>query len=166
LELFGQCNELHIVDEKAEGSGGVDSRPLFSPLLVGQKANASSTFRALELSCPQLSCESLKALALTCKWVFFCDGPDNASSNGLLKKHTSVLLRPAKNIFYIDEGCTAHLVNRSIFASVAREKYDKYFVGDVHAVAMACSQHSHVAVLQSALQAEVNNMEAYLANGF
>jgi hypothetical protein len=81
LELFAQCNTLSF----PWGHSGILNRQIILPPLIGQRANASCTFRAIEDSCPELSVASLLVLARLLPWIIYVDGPDNASANALKK---------------------------------------------------------------------------------
>lgn len=146
VELLAQCHSYHF----PAGGAGYQSRELRLPLVVGQNSTASCTYRCMELSCPELSMKKIIELARSCPYILLYDGPDNVSANGLLKKHISTIL--PRNVLYITEGCCAHLVNLCIFCSLPSQKH---FVGDVHAIALACSTHGNVTTLRTALLALV-----------
>lgn len=80
LELFAQCHELHTVSPF-----GVVSSNITLPLLVAQKADASTTFNALETSCPELKIESIVQLAEKVPYVFFQTDQTTQASTVLLR---------------------------------------------------------------------------------
>lgn len=85
-------------------------------------------------------------MATRVPFAFYVDGPDNATSNIKKKQFLATFL--PKNVMLLDEGCSAHHVNRAIQKAMTDSKA---FVGDVHAVAVTSSTTSHANTLQRAL---------------
>lgn len=100
LEVFAQCHSLHFPN----GEAGVTHRNILIPPLIAQRANGSCTYRALEDSCPLLSVQAIIRAAIDSPYVFLCDGPDNASANGLSQRFIASLLKDIMNVLYITLG--------------------------------------------------------------
>ena len=142
LEFMAQACSFHY----CRPSGKAVNKNVYCPPMVMPRASASVTFRALKVSVSEFSLEKILTMAQTLPYIFYCDGPDNASANSLKKRHLAAAL--LANVFVVDEGCSAHKINRTLGNVIEKRKT---FTGDVHVVSFISSQANYMRSFDRAL---------------
>jgi hypothetical protein len=93
---------------------------------------ASTIHRAVEDSCPDLSMDALRRLALEVPFLIYSEVPDRASSNKRKRAFTVGVCANIPNMFTSPlPGCVGHTLNTVAVRSCGEKK----LVGDSHALA-------------------------------
>lgn len=122
LEVLATELDIH-----AEDGMMLHSRIVHVPPRILMKADASSTYVALDTAATALNHQNLRLLADRLKLLTLSDIPDNAACMLRCKKFIASTL-PA-NVLYTPHCCAVHLLQRTLCAAVDMRK----LVGDVHA---------------------------------
>ena len=140
----------------------IETRNYLHAPCVLERSNASTIFRALELTLPHFDLDSLRHIARVRPFIFLSEVPDRAKANDKKRAFYASLLPP--NVFYfMGLGCIAHIISR-IMTKATRESDT---IGDVHAVWYTCGlvgQHNKLAArLWRHIQDELSRPDQIIA---
>ena len=142
LEVFAQKVSIHYC--QGADSDIVMQKAIPCPPRILQKANASCYLNAVRSAQPELCGEGLVELCRHQKVVLYTEAPDSASSNVRMSLETAARL--PSNCLHTWAPCGCHQVHRVMVIATQEEA----IIGDVHAIAVACSSLSHQAKLLAA----------------